>query len=616
MAMRRWRLLLPTLPVLLVSFACAKRPSATSQAAATGGAMKGTLSQPLASLQQDDGTWSMAAKNYASTRYSALDEINLNNAGRLKVAWTFSTGVTAGHEAAPLVVGNTMFLITPFPNTVYALDLSQPGAPVKWKYEPKPLSAAKGVACCDTVNRGVAYWNGRIIFNTLDDRTIAVDAATGEKQWETLLGDFNQGETITMAPLVVKDKVIVGNSGGEFGVRGWAAALSADSGAIVWRAYSTGPDADVLIGSSFKPFYAQDRGKDLGVSSWPPDAWKIGGGNVWGWISYDPDLDLVYYGTGNPGPWNPDQRPGDNKWTAGIFARSPDTGEARWFYQFSPHDLYDHDGVNENLLLDLNVNGTARKVLVRPDRNGYIYVLDRTTGEVLSATPFVDITSSKGVDLKSGRLIPNDEKKPSEGKVIHDICPASPGAKDWQPSSFSPRTGWVYIAHNNLCMDDEASAVSYIAGTPYVGAQVVFKPGADGYEGRVTAWDPLAAKPAWAIKEKYPPWSGTVATAGDLVFYGTMDGWFKAANARTGQIVWQFKTGSGIVGQPIAYRGADGHEYIAILSGVGGWPGAVVVNNLDTRDATVAAGWGKAMADLPKDSTRGGMLYVFTVEGS
>jgi lanthanide-dependent methanol dehydrogenase len=589
----------------------------TSTARSSGSPLKGSFSadpDPL-KLQQDDGQWVMPAKNYASTRYSSLDEINLGNASRLKVAWTFSTGVNAGHEAAPLIVGTTMFLVSPFPNYVYALDLTQPGAPMKWKYDPKSEGSARGVACCDVVNRGAAFAEGSIFFNTLDGRTIALDAQNGQERWVTKLGDINRGESMTMAPIVARGKVIVGNSGGEFGVRGWLAALDAKTGSVVWQAYATGPDKEVLIGKNFKPFYPQDRGTDLGIRTWPAEGWKTGGGTMWGWLSYDPETNLIFAGTANPGPWNPDQRPGDNKWTAGIFARDADTGEARWYYQWSPHDLFDHDGVNENLLLTLNINGASRKVLVHPDRNGYMYVLDRSSGEVLSASPFVHITSSKGVDLKSGKLIPVEDKKTKQGAVVRDICPSAPGAKDWQPSSFSPKTGWMYVPHNNLCMDFEGAEVSYIAGTPYVGANVVYKPGPGGHEGELTAWDPAAGKAIWTIKEKYPAWSGTVATAGDLVFYGTMEGWFKAVNARTGEVVWQFKTGSGVIGQPVTYRGPDGHQYVAVFSGIGGWPGAVVVGDLDTRDPTVAVGWGKAMADLKMDTNKGGTLYVFTVEG-
>src|ERR1051325_6429459 len=340
----------------------------------------GDAAQPAAPKSgEDDGQWGMPAKNFASTRYSNLDQITTDNAAQLKLAWSFSTGVNRGQEAAPLVIGSTMYIVTAYPNILYALDLTKPGT-IKWKYEPRPAPAAQGVACCDVVNRGAVYADGKVVFNTLDVQTVAVDAASGKELWKTKLGDINRGETITMAPLVVKNKVLVGNSGGEMGVRGWLTALDLNTGKIAWRAYSTGPDRDVLIGAGFKPFYKMDQGKDLGVSSWPPDAWKIGGGTVWGWISYDPELDLIYYGTGNPGPWNSDQRPGDNKWTTGIFARDADTGEARWFYQWSPHDLYDWDGINEQILLDMDWNGQPRKVLVQPERNGYVYVLDRTTG--------------------------------------------------------------------------------------------------------------------------------------------------------------------------------------------------------------------------------------------
>ncbi|MER9586668.1 methanol/ethanol family PQQ-dependent dehydrogenase [Mesorhizobium sp. M0276] len=553
----------------------------------------------------------MPAKNYASTRYSDLAEISESNVKNLQVAFTFSTGVNKGQEAAPLVVGNTMYIVTPFPNIVYALDLSKPSAPMKWKYEPNPEPAAQGVACCDVVNRGAAFADGRIFFNTLDGHTIALDAGSGKPIWNTQIGNINIGETITMAPLVVKGKVLVGNSGGEMGVRGWVKALDAADGHVVWTAYSTGPDKDVLIGPDFKPHYDTDKGKDLGVTTWPPEAWKIGGGNMWGWISYDPDLNLFFHGTGNPGPWNPDLRPGDNKWTAGIFARDPDTGAAKWFYQWTPHDLHDYDGINEQVLLDMNWQGQPRKVLVRPERNGYVYVLDRTTGEVLSAQPFGPVNSSKGVDLKTGRLVVDPDKKTGTGKVVRDICPTAAGLKDWQPSAFSPRTGLLYIPHNNLCMDEEGVEVNYIAGTPYVGMNVRMIPGPGGNRGAFTAWDVATAKPVWNLKENFPVWSGAVVTAGDVVFYGTMEGWFKAVSARTGEMLWKFKTSSGIIGQPITYRGPDGRQYVAILSGVGGWAGAIVSGDLDPRDATAALGFANAMKDLKDVTTPGGTLYVF-----
>ena len=347
------------------------------------------------------------------------------------------------------------------------------------------------------------------------------------------------------------------------------------------------------------------------MSTWPPDAWRIGGGNVWGWISYDPDLNLIYYGSGNPGPWNPDLRPGDNKWTTTIFARDPDTGAARWAYQMNPHDLFDHDGVNENILLDVPWKGATRKVLLHPDRNGILYMLDRATGEVLSAEHYGYVNSNKGVNLKTGELIRNDEYTTGTDKPVHDVCPTASGAKDWNPSAFSPRTGFLYIPHNNLCMDHRASQVSYIAGTPYVGAEVKMKPGPGGNRGEFDAWDVAAAKKTWSINENFPVWSGALATAGDVVFYGTMEGWFKALDAHDGKLLWQFKTGSGIIGQPTTYKGPDGHQYVAILSGVGGWSGAIVSGDLDPRDSTAALGFVNAMTDLKDVTTKGGMLYVF-----
>jgi lanthanide-dependent methanol dehydrogenase len=561
----------------------------------------------------EDGQWLMPQKDYANTRFSGLREINLSNIDKLKAVTTFSTGLVNGHEAPPLVVGDTMYLVTPFPNILYALDLKKPGGGTKWVYQPRPDPAAQGVACCDVVNRGAAYADGKVIINTLDMHTIAIDAATGREIWNTKLGDINKGETMTMAPFIVKNKVFVGNSGGELGVRGWLTALDLNTGAIAWRAYSTGPDSDVLIGPQFKPFYPMDQGKDLGVKSWPPEAWKIGGGTVWGWISYDPETNLIIYGTGNPGPWNPEQRPGDNKWTCTLFARDADTGQAKWAYQVGPHDEWDYDTINESILVNLNINGRVRKCLVRPERDGYVYVMDRTNGEILSVTPFGHVNSTAGVDLKTGRLIPVESKRPKEGQVIREICPAAPGAKDWQPSAFSPQTGLLYITHQNLCMDFEGYEANYIAGTPYVGANVRMYAGPGGHRGEVTAWNPATNKPAWKIREDFPVWSGALATAGDLVFYGTMDGWAKALDARTGTEVWKFKCGSGIIAPPIAYRGPDGKEYIAFVAGVGGWAGAIVSGDLDARDGTAALGFANAMRDLKQATTRGGMLYVFSL---
>ncbi|MBV9224264.1 MAG: methanol/ethanol family PQQ-dependent dehydrogenase [Acidobacteriaceae bacterium] len=585
-----------------------------------GGGIRLTLAGSLLVLsglaqiqnQPDDGQWIMAPKNHASTRYSTLNQINTENVRNLKPAFEFSTGTIRGNEAAPLVVNNTMYIVTPFPNFLYALDLTKPGAPMKWVYQPNPSPSAQGVACCDTVNRGAAYDKGRIYYNTLDVQTVAVDANTGKEVWRTKLGDINMGESITMAPIVAKGKVLVGNSGGEFGVRGWLAGLDANTGKIAWRAYATGPDKDVLIGPNFKPFYQKDRGTDLGVKTWPSEAWKIGGAAAWSWISYDPDLDLFYYGTSNPGPWNPEQRPGDNKWACTIFARRPETGEAVWAYQMTPHDLHDYDGINENILLDLTIGGSLRKVLAHPDRNGFLYLIDRQTGEVVSAEKFGYVNTIESVDVKTGELKYNPTKE-SGFKTVRDACPAPPGLKDWTPSSFSPRTGLIYLPHNNMCYEAQGTQANYIAGTPFVGMKVRMYAGPGGNRGILSAWDPVKAKTVWSINETFPVWSGTVVTAGDVVFYGTMDGWFKAVDARNGKSLWQFKVGSGIVGQPVTYKGPDGKQYVAILSGVGGWAGAAVSGGLNGVDGTGALGFLNATSDLGKYTTKGGMLYVFSL---
>ena len=574
----------------------------------------------IADVASTTGEWPMATGTWQNTRYSALDQIGVANAGRLQVAWTFHTGIMKGQEAAPVVVGDRMYVVTPFPNVLYAFDLAKSTGGtgvVAWKYEPRPVPASQGVACCDVVNRGCAVSGGKVVFNTLDGRTCAVDARTGRELWTTAVGNIQIGETITMAPMIARGKVYVGNSGGEFGVRGWLKALDLGTGKLLWTAFNTGPDSSVKIGPAFHPFYAQDRGVDLGVKSWPPDRWQIGGGNVWGFLSYDPEQNLVIHGTGNPGSWNPELRPGDNKWTCGVFARDADTGAARWYYQFTPHDLFDHDGINENILVDRPWNGTPRKLLFNPGRNGYLYVIDRTNGQVLAAQPFVRITSSKGVDLKSGRLIPNDVKTPGTGKVVRDVAPASPGAKDWQPSAYSPRTGLLYLPHQTLSMDYEGLDVNYIEGTPYVGANVKMyadpvQPG-NGHRGAFTAWDPARGRAAWKIEEPFPVWSGALVTAGEVAFYGTMDGWFKAVDARTGRLLWKYKTASGVIGQPTTFLGPDHRQYVAVLAGVGGWPGAIVSTGLDTRDHTAGGGFANAMADLPKVTGPGDLLYVFGV---
>ena len=559
------------------------------------------------------GEWLLPGHDYSNSRYSELDKITPANAASLHVAWTFSTGVLRGHEGQPLVVNNTMYLVTPYPNVSYALDLTQEGYPLKWKYRPENAQQAVGIACCDVVNRGAAYADGKIVYNLLDGHTVAVDANTGEQLWRTKMGEINKGETITMAPLIVKNHVIVGSSGGEMGIRGWVAALDLATGKEQWRAYNIGPDADIKAGKRFKAFYPQDNGVNIGATSWPGNSWKIGGAAVWGWISYDPELNLIYHGTSNPGPWNGQQRPGDNKWAAAIIARDADTGEMVWAFQPTPHDIWDYDAVNENILVDLPIAGKTRKALVHFDRNGFAYTMDRATGEVILAKPYVPMNWSTGVDLKTGRPVVNPEKMTKQGVMVKDICPSLEGGKNQQPAAFSPKTGVFYVPTNNLCMDFEGREVSYIAGTPYIGGMAPEKGGPGDHKGEFIAWDAVSGRKLWGIKEPFPVWGGALATAGGVVFYGTLDGWFKAVDGANGTVLWKFKVGSGVVGNPIAYTGPDGKEYIAVYSGLGGDMGLLIAGDVASNLPFDVRERGSTLPDLAKYTSWGGMLFVFSL---
>ena len=558
------------------------------------------------------GDWTMPAGDYANTRFSPLSQINTGNVKNLHIVGMMADGIPHGHEGGPLVVNKTLYMVTPFPNYLIALDLTKPGYPMKWKFEPNPDGRSQGIACCDVVNRGASYADGKIIYNTLDDNTIAVDAEKGTLVWKTSVGDEDLGETVTMAPIVVKNVVLVGDSGGELGVRGKLTALDLKSGKILWRAYNSGPDKDALIGPDFKPFYPKDQGKDLGVSSWTPDQWHMGGGTIWGWISYDPELNLIYYGTGNPGVWNDDMRPGDNKWSVTIWARNPETGAAKWAYQIEPHDGWDYDEIMENILVDMPWQGKTRKLLLHPGRTGFMFVMDRETGEVLSAENFVPVTWAKGYDLKTGVPIEDPDKRPHTNHYARGVCPSSTGGKEFVPSSFSPKTGYLYIPAHNTCMDYSGEDVNYIAGTPYLGASVRMYPGPGGYQGELIAWDVATAKKVWGIKETdLPVYSGVLATAGDVVFYGTMDGWFRAVDSRSGSILWQQKLTSGIIGNPMTFIGPDGKQYVAIYAGIGGWMGAVALPSVSTDDDYAALGVVGAMKKIKQMTNPGGAVYVF-----
>jgi lanthanide-dependent methanol dehydrogenase len=535
----------------------------------------------LIKMSADANQWVMPTQNYANTRYSELKQITTDNVHKIAPAWTFSTGVLRGHEGSPLVIGDVMYVHAPYPNTVFALDLNNDGK-ILWKYEPRQDPAVIAVMCCDTVNRGVAYADGKIFLHQADTTLVALDAKTGAVVWSVKDGDPSKAQTGTDAPMVVKDKVYVGVSGGEFGVRGWVSAYNIKDGKLAWRGYSEGPDSDTLIDPAKTTNLGKPVGPDSGTNTWQGDQWKIGGGSTWGWYSYDPDLNLVYYGTGNPSTWNPTQRPGDNRWSMTIFARDADTGVAKWVYQMTPHDEWDYDGVNEMILTDQKIDGKDRKVLTHFDRNGFGYTLDRATGELLVAQKFDPVVNwASGINM--------DKSSPDYGKPIRvkamstqangedtnskGICPAALGTKDEQPAAYSPQTELFYVPTNHVCMDYEPFKVSYTAGQAYVGATLsMYPPPGQTNMGNFIAWDGKTGKIVWSDPELFSAWGGALATAGGVVFYGTLEGYLKAVDAKTGKELYKFKTPSGIIGNVMTYE-HGGRQYVAVMSGVGGWAG-------------------------------------------
>jgi PQQ-dependent dehydrogenase (methanol/ethanol family) len=573
----------------------------------------------LTKLAQNPKDWVMPTGDYANHRYSALKQINKENVGKLQVAWTFSTGVLRGHEGAPLVIGDVMYLHAPFPNTVYALDLNNDGK-ILWTYEPKQDPNVIPVMCCDTVNRGLAYADGKIFLHQADTTLVALDAKSGKVAWSVKDGDPSKGETGTDAPFVFKDKVFIGVSGGEFGVRGWVSAYNLSDGKLAWRAYSEGPDSDIKVDPQKTTELGKPVGADSSLKTWEGDQWKIGGGDTWGWFSFDPQLNLMYYGSGNPSTWNPKQRPGDNKWSMTVWARDVDTGMAKWVYQMTPHDEWDYDGVNEMILADQNIGGQSRKTLVHFDRNGFGYTLDRVTGELLVAEKYdPDVNWATKVDMdKSSKtygrpIVVSKYSTDQNGPDVNTkgVCPAALGSKDEQPAAYSPETGLFYVPTNHVCMDYEPFKVSYTAGQPYVGATLsMFPPQGQTNMGNFIAWDAKAGKIAWSDKEQFSVWSGALATAGGVVFYGTLEGYLKAVDAHTGKELYKFKTPSGIIGNVMTYEHGN-KQYVAILSGVGGWAGIGLAAGL--TDPTAGLGAVGGYAGLKQYTALGGQLTVFAL---
>ena len=573
----------------------------------------------LESKMNDPKNWAAQAGDMYNQRYSKLKQINKANVKNMKVAWMFSTGVLRGHEGSPLVIGDMMYLHSPFPNKVFAIDLNT--QKIVWKYEPKQDPAVIPQMCCDTVNRGLAYGEGKIILQQADSMLVAFDAKTGKVVWSVKNGDPKLGAVNTNAPHVFKDKVITGISGGEWGVRGYINAYNLADGKMAWRGYSVGPDAEMLIDPNKTMTWTDGKmapvGKDSSLKTWQGDQWKIGGGTTWGWFSYDKGVNQLYYGSGNPSTWNPAQRPGDNKWSMSIWSRDVDTGAVKWVYQMTPYDEWDFDGINEMILADIPMNGKKTPVLVHFDRNGFGYTLNRHTGDLLVAEKYDPAVNwATKVDMKTGR--PQVVAKYSTAQNGPDvdskgICPAALGSKDEQPAAFNPANNLFYVPTNHVCMNYEPFKVEYTAGQPYVGATLSMfpAPNSHGGMGNVIAWDAAKGKIVQTKPEKFSVWSGMLTTAGGLACYGTLEGYLKCVDANNiNKELFKFRTPSGIIGNVFTYE-HKGKQYMGVFSGIGGWAGIGMAAGLEKdADGLGAVGGYKELKDY---TDLGGSLTIFSL---
>ncbi|MBN9143101.1 MULTISPECIES: methanol/ethanol family PQQ-dependent dehydrogenase [unclassified Novosphingobium] len=559
-------------------------------AAATPVMAAGPTSQDLlndAATPGDVLTYGMGPQ---AQRFSTLAKVNVDNVKNMVPAFAASLGgeKQRGQEAQPLVYDGTIYVTGSY-SRVFAFDART--GEKKWEYSARLPDGI--MPCCDVVNRGAAIHGDKIIFATLDAHLIALNRHTGKVIWNKTTSDYQAGYSATAAPLIVKDMVITGNSGGEFGIIGEVQARNVDTGELIW----TRPTIEGNMGTL--------KGQPNGMTgklnaSWPGDMYKTGGGATWLGGTYDPDTNLIFFGTGNPGPWNSHLRPGDNLYTSSTLAIDPDTGVIKWHYQTTPHDGWDFDGVNEFIPFDATINGKAMKLGAKADRNGYFYVLDRTNGKLVNASKFVmQTTWADGINLKTGRPNYTADGRPGapsgteKGKVVFS-SPSFLGGKNWMPMAYSKDTGLFYVPSNDWGMDIWNEPIAYKKGSAYLGAGFTIKPIAEDHIGALRAMDPKTGKIVWEYKNKAPLWGGVLTTAGNLVFTGTPEGYLKAFNAKTGEELWKFNTGSGVVGSPITWE-QDGEQYVAVMSG---WGGAVPL-------------WGGEVAKTFKEISQGGSLWVF-----
>jgi len=541
------------------------------------------LASPVAA--QTGAAWAVYGGDTANTRYSTLTQITASNVGRLKVAWALQLGSLRSQESTPILVGDLLYVTSSHgPKNVFAVDART--GEVRWRYSPEVPAGVDQYACCDVNNRGVAHANGKIFVGRLDGHLVALDARTGKELWKSQVIDHTGGSVITSPPTVVKNLVITGFGGGEYGVRGYITAFDQDTGREVWRLYT--------VPAAGEP----------GSDTWKGDSWKFGGGVAWHIGSYDPALNLLYYGTSNPAPWGAAIRGNDssnigqftNLYTASTLAINPDTGKLAWHFQHTPHDAWDYDGVNELVLVDLDIGGQKTPVALKADRNGFFYVLDRRNGKLLSAEKFIDLNWAKSIDMTTGRPVENADKRPRFGFRAKDICPNLVGGKNWMPMSYSFQTGLVYMPTINLCMDMEGMQPQYKRGSFYLAAEFdLGKGGPGGHLGEVMAWDPIKQQKVWGNKDELLYLGGMLSTAGGLVFHGDLKGWFKALDAKTGSTLWKFNTGSGVSAAPMTYE-LGGKQYVAVVSG---------------RTFSIPAFFGPIGEKMVAASAEGGTLFVF-----
>ena len=535
--------------------------------------------------------WPVYGGDTGNTRFSASKLINTTNVSKLTVEWALQLGTLRSQESTPILVDDTLFVTSSFgPKNTFAVNAKT--GEVKWTYQPEIPKGIDQYACCDVDNRGVAYNNGRIFLGRLDAHVVALDSKTGKELWKTAIMDYTGGTVITSPPTLVKNLVISGFAGGEYGARGAIVALDQTTGKEVWRTHTV------------------PTGNEPGAETWKGDSGKTGGGTAWHIGSYDPKLNLVYYGTSNPSPWSASVRGNDssdigkfsNLYTASIIALNADTGKITWHYQTTPHDAWDYDGVNELVFADLPFDGKKVPVLMQANRNGFFYVIDRATGKLLSAKQYVDgVNWATGIDMKTGAPIETagNVKRPGMKRKASDICPNLIGAKNWMPMSYDQQTGLVYIPTMNLCMDLEGIEAEYKRGAFYLGVNFdLSKLGAGGHAGGIKAWDPVKQKEVWFNKDELPFTGATMSTAGGLVFHGDIKGWFKALDAKTGKTLWKFNAGSGITAAPMTYT-LDGKQYVAVVSG---------------RVLSIPAFFGALGEKMVAASPEGGTLYVFSIK--